>query len=201
MDIRLGQHNLIANLVENRENEQFFFTLETTLALAERIRRKGKVACLSTPSIFNLLADVHPDSYLFEIDDRILEEGKELYPERVMYLNFEGNPSVQAWRNHIETIYPHHGTFDGIVVDPPFDTIDISMVFQTINYLFDYANPDAEIIMVHQLKRFPMILQAAVSYGLSIEMIEDLAIQFQRPPRRHVSGKNPIVAFSIKKQR
>jgi hypothetical protein len=191
-----GKLATYTGLQEIRSVEQFFFTPATAQGLAERVGSNSKVACLSTPTVFDRLTEMGAEPYLFEIDPRFLARVEKDYPGRAVYLDLNAAPTVQTFNGRDYPIHQYHNSFDAVVVDPPFDGVKEERILQMLNYLFDYS-PQGQILMIHQLKRFPKLKKLALSYGLELDVIEDFYVDFLNPPYRHVTGTNPISLFSL----
>eukprot|EP01017_Pseudomicrothorax_dubius_P028328 TRINITY_DN3362_c0_g1_i5.p1 TRINITY_DN3362_c0_g1~~TRINITY_DN3362_c0_g1_i5.p1 ORF type:complete len:200 (-),score=62.53 TRINITY_DN3362_c0_g1_i5:48-647(-) len=100
---------------ENREFNQYWFSPATIAFLVEEVTRMKpqRTAFLSTPSVYYSLQDeeIKKNSYLFEFDEKFAKKN----PNFVKY-DFNRPEDIPA---ELE------GTFDFIVIDPPFITREI----------------------------------------------------------------------------
>ncbi|KFM61925.1 N(6)-adenine-specific DNA methyltransferase 2, partial [Stegodyphus mimosarum] len=151
-DIQLSEHTLKAlqefykeqeekSLSENTHNNsilveedwkfsQFWYD-ETTAKTLARIALKaagenGKIACVSCPSAYAQIKELHPDSdghYLFEYDKRFQER----FPEHFVYYDYN-------YPLNIDKKFKSY--FDTVIVDPPYLSEEcLQKTSETVQYL------------------------------------------------------------------
>ncbi|GFY71102.1 EEF1A lysine methyltransferase 1 [Trichonephila inaurata madagascariensis] len=114
---------------EDWELSQFWYDEETALTLAkaavECVGEKGRIACVSSPSVYNQLQKLSnsKEHYLFEFDKRFQDK----FPEQTIFYDYktplELDPKFQMY-------------FDVVIADPPFLSQECLEKFtQTINFL------------------------------------------------------------------
>ena len=98
---------------ENSDFNQYWFSEKTIQFILSQIQRHGNqcIGLISTPSIFfSLPKELQDKSYLFDIDDKLISKHK------------NGKKYDFNWTNFDEYFSDLKGTFDFIVIDPPFIT-------------------------------------------------------------------------------
>ena len=98
---------------ENADFNQYWFSEKTIQFILSQINSHGKerIGLVSTPSIFfSLSKECQDKSYLFDIDDALISKHK------------NGRKYDFNWTNYDEHFSDLKGTFDFIVIDPPFIT-------------------------------------------------------------------------------
>lgn len=179
-------------LKENRKLEQFFFADSTAETLACLASAHENIACLCTPSVSFKLQKLNRDHWLLELDNRILQR---VDSPKVIRYDIGQHHSLQQIPANIKTqIASNIGC---IVVDPPFGSVPIEDVLQTINYLFDYK-PESRIYMTHQKSRYPLLANSSQHWGLEVKLREDITVDYLCPSNKHQIGKNPIGLYEFK---
>ena len=99
---------------ENADFNQYWFSEKTIQFILNQIQKNnagGRIGLIATPSIFfSLLADTQEKSYLFDIDDVLISKHK------------NGRKYDFNWTDYDKYFSDLKGTFDFIVIDPPFIT-------------------------------------------------------------------------------
>jgi 16S rRNA G966 N2-methylase RsmD len=129
--IKIEENEDLQNQIfrEDWQLSQFWYTEETSEILAKEIIKQcknGKIACVSTPSVFKTLKklsnEITNEYYIFEYDMRF-----KLYGEHFIYYDYNEPLNLPEKMK---------GYFDCIMVDPPFLSEEcLSKISQTIQYL------------------------------------------------------------------
>ncbi|GFU86373.1 EEF1A lysine methyltransferase 1 [Trichonephila clavipes] len=114
---------------EDWELSQFWYDEETSLTLAkaavECVGEKGRIACVSSPSVYNQLQKLSnsKEHYLFEFDKRFQDK-------------FPGQTIFYDYKTPLELDLKFQMYFDVVIADPPFLSQECLEKFtQTINFL------------------------------------------------------------------
>ncbi len=142
---------------------------------------RGRIACLCTPTLHERLIKIGFDSTLLEIDRRLLG----VFGDTSIPFDLRGCSGRQ-----IDPSLLH--TFNTVVVDPPFDLIELSIVAERVRELLDYTAGYGRVILVNQLSRKP-IIDRVFGDGLGLVPLPDLSKSITHESRRKISA--PIEAF------
>ncbi|XP_022430176.1 EEF1A lysine methyltransferase 1 isoform X1 [Delphinapterus leucas] len=115
---------------ENWQLSQFWYTPETALRLAEEAvaaaGEGGRVACVSAPSVYQKLRELHRDDFsicIFEYDQRFA-----IYGEEFIFYDYNNPVDLP------EKIAAH--SFDIVIADPPYLSEEcLRKTSETIKYL------------------------------------------------------------------
>ncbi|XP_016059032.1 PREDICTED: protein-lysine N-methyltransferase N6AMT2 isoform X2 [Miniopterus natalensis] len=120
----------VGRIEENWQLSQFWYNQETALRLAKEAiavaGEGGRIACVSTPSVYQKLRELHREDvavYIFEYDRRFA-----IYGEEFIFYDYN-NPL-----NFPVNIVPH--SFDIVIADPPYLSEEcLRKTSETIKYL------------------------------------------------------------------
>ncbi|XP_059540211.1 EEF1A lysine methyltransferase 1 [Myotis daubentonii] len=120
----------VGRIEENWQLSQFWYSQETALRLAKEVTSAagegGRVACVSTPSVYQKLRELHREDlavYLFEYDRRF-----SIYGEEFIFYDYN-NPL------DFPVNIAHH-SFDIVIADPPYLSEEcLRKTSETIKYL------------------------------------------------------------------
>ncbi|XP_023408880.1 EEF1A lysine methyltransferase 1 isoform X2 [Loxodonta africana] len=120
----------IGIIEENWQLSQFWYSQETALRLAEEViavaGEGGRIACVSTPSVYQKLRELHREDFsvcIFEYDKRFA-----IYGEEFIFYDYN-NPLDLP-----EKIAAH--SFDVVIADPPYLSEEcLRKTSETIKYL------------------------------------------------------------------
>ncbi|KAM5334811.1 EEF1A lysine methyltransferase 1 isoform 1-T4 [Glossophaga mutica] len=120
----------IGRIEENWQLSQFWYSQETALRLAKEAiaaaEEGGRIACVSTPSVYQKLRQLHREDlnvYIFEYDRRFA-----IYGEEFIFYDYN-NPL-----DFPENVAAH--SFDVVVVDPPYLSEEcLRKISETVKYL------------------------------------------------------------------
>ncbi|XP_045044050.2 EEF1A lysine methyltransferase 1 isoform X3 [Desmodus rotundus] len=119
----------IGRIEENWQLSQFWYSQETALKLAKEAAAAagegGRIACVSTPSVYQKLRELHKDLdvCVFEYDRRFA-----VYGEEFVFYDYN-NPLDLP-----ENIAAH--SFDIVIVDPPYLSEEcLRKTSETVKYL------------------------------------------------------------------
>ncbi|XP_036155418.1 EEF1A lysine methyltransferase 1 isoform X2 [Myotis myotis] len=120
----------VGRIEENWQLSQFWYSQETALCLAKEVTTAagegGRVACVSTPSVYQKLRELHREDlavYLFEYDRRF-----SIYGEEFIFYDYN-NPL------DFPVNIAHH-SFDIVIADPPYLSEEcLRKTSETIKYL------------------------------------------------------------------
>ena len=111
--IQSNDNKFLKRTPENSDFNQYWFSEKTIQFILSQITKHGKerIGLISTPSIFFSLPKESQDkSYLFDIDEALISKHK------------NGRKYDFNWTNYDQYFSDLKGTFDFIVIDPPFIT-------------------------------------------------------------------------------
>ena len=109
---------------ENHAREQYFFTPETAERLADLLAPYERPCCLCAPTVGRLLAEREKPCAVLDVDERVADV-----------------PGFRRW--DVARPRPLDATFDALLCDPPFFTVNLGQLFRAIRLLakFDVRLP------------------------------------------------------------
>ncbi|CAK6442981.1 unnamed protein product [Pipistrellus nathusii] len=125
-----GDKYNVGRIEENWQLSQFWYSQETALHLAKEVTAAagegGRVACVSTPSVYLKLRELHREDlavHLFEYDRRF-----SIYGEEFIFYDYNNPLDFPV------NIAPH--SFDIVIADPPYLSEEcLRKTSETIKYL------------------------------------------------------------------
>lgn len=125
---------------ENHDREQYFFTPETSEALADLLAPYERPCCLCAPTVGKALAARKKPCVVLDVDER-----------------FSDVPGFRRW--DLRRPEPLEESFDALLCDPPFFTVKLSELFRALRVLAKY---DVRVpLFVTYLSRRSRALRAA----------------------------------------
>jgi hypothetical protein len=183
--------DLAQQVEENHQQEQYFFTPNTTRQLADLTNCATNLCCLCTPSVF-YTSDV-PNKVLLDIDLRVIN-GNTAYPfdlNQIIYDQYLNGKHYNYF--HLENKY------DCIIIDPPFDGVNLAEVAKTVSYLADYTSSNTSVFLIHQKTRAPLIARVFEQRASMITTVrDDILLEYANPCIRDLHSKRPVCLYEMR---
>lgn len=179
------QEDPFIEMEQKREDQQYFFTLQTTQSLADLCH--GYTACLATPSIALYASEKGANIVLFEQDSRFRNMDNLKYVKYDLYKGL--NPLTKR---------KYSGVFNTVICDPPFN-LDTSLLARNCSELIK-ADENSRVYIVFPESKKGILINSMRTFGFTLDgNLDGIDIQYSTPPKIvRWYGKKAIGLFQFK---
>jgi hypothetical protein len=190
--------NWFSGYQEKYDFSQFFFTSATSDRLASVVARPGRIACIGTPTVFEILVCNGFDATLFDIDRGLRSVIPSWYSERFVHLDV--NTGIWNAQGCSRRAHLFANSFQTILIDPPFERLKLEFITKIIGELLDYKiKSSAVVFMVHQAMRACLIRSAFEKQaGMLSTVRSDVVIDYKCDKLKPHTEKYPVVLFEFR---
>lgn len=163
---------------ENRANEQYFYTPETTRALVNLC--VGRTACLFTPSVALAASIDGKETIAFDVDKRFQSVLGSSYQYYDANKGIHGRDQVSG--KVLAPMYEY--AFDTVIADPPYSAVTLERIASNVNSMLKWdLEGNTYAYITHLGNCFHGLEKAFERYQMVGQAIEDFQINYNKPPR------------------